>query len=402
MLQYYAFTVNHKTVNLSKLHNYLVFDEPSDLLQNIKKQLNISELLYLNTCNRVLFLFVCAENVNDKFVKNFFTAINPKFDLENQLQSVTIYKGDLAIHHLFSIASSLDSLVIGEREILHQLRTAHTFCSMHQLSGDLIRIAIDHAVMAAKAVFTETKIGEKPVSVVSLAVQQLKKVIVSHDAKFLIIGAGQNNLLLTKILLQQGFKHFTIFNRTLENANRLAHKLNSPAYTLDELNNSVFHFDVLVTCTASQEPIINDLLYKKMLNGSKDKKIILDLSIPYNIDPEVIVNNNVHHIEIEILRVLAEKNYNARKSEIHLAEAVIEKYFNKFKEVLMQRIATKNLNKLPSQVRIIKKHAIQKVFHKKIETLDHESRAVLNEVLDYVEQKYIKAHYINIKESLRK
>jgi glutamyl-tRNA reductase len=399
LTRFYTISINHKTLNLSKLYQYLPTEGQEDtLLESAKKQLGISELMYLNTCNRVCYFMVLQTIPNDDFINQFFGIINDYSNNENFDQPIETLHQLNALQHLFELACSIDSLVIGEREILHQLRTAFDTSQKNNLSGSLTRLVVDHAVLAAKAVFTETKIGEKAVSVVSLAVLQLNKLNLDKEVKILIIGAGQTNILLSKILLQQGYKNFVIANRSIENAERLAKQLNGKAIKLSDLGEANYEFDVLVACTGATQPIVSELLYKKMLNNDPSKKIILDLSIPYNIDPEVILNNHVHYIEIEILRALAEKNKLARANELVHAKVVVAKHLGLFETTLAERMITTKLKHLPEKIKTIKTHAIEKVFDKKIKTLDPDAQKLMHEMLTYMEEKYLNEHFIAAKE----
>lgn len=376
-------------------------EESGTILRTIKTELNITELFYLNTCNRVFYLFVTNEVVDEKFIHLFFEYLQPNFSKTDEYwDAIILKKGEPSVRHLFEMTSSLDSMVLGEREILHQVRTAFQYSTDEQLSGDYIKIAIERAVLAAKAVFTETKLGAKPISVVSLAVQQLAKLNLPKDVRILIVGAGQTNILLSKILLQYGFQNFKVFNRTIQNARNLAKKLNGEAFVLDEIYSYIGGFDVLVTCTASTEPIITTDVYENLLNGDTSQKILMDLSIPYNIDPEIAIKYSVHHIEIEILRALADKNLMSRKEEIVHAKEVIERYIHEFQIYFHQRLATKKMQHLPKQINDISKHALEKVFEKRISKLDPESKELLEEIVSYIEKKYVNSHFVHAKETV--
>ena len=133
---------------------------------------------------------------------------------------------------IYLVASSVDSLIIGEREILRQLRTAYDACRRAKLTGDSIRLAIKISVETAKRVYSNTKIGEKPVSVVSMAMRELENKQIDKNARILLIGAGQTNTLVAKFLKKFGYSNYTIFNRSLENGQKLAKLLiGNHAYT---------------------------------------------------------------------------------------------------------------------------------------------------------------------------
>ena len=200
MKQYKVITITHKTTSLNKLGKFVIPDDDKAFrnakLDELKSKFHLSELLYLATCNRVCYFFYSEEKLDSDFIVRFFQFLNPllsESELYHAAEVSRTFEGADAIQHLFEIASSLDSLVIGERQILNQLRTSYEVSKEAGLTGDNIRLAMKAAIPVAKSVYTHTGIGEKPVSVVSLAVQKLLETDVSQDSRFLMIGAGQTN-----------------------------------------------------------------------------------------------------------------------------------------------------------------------------------------------------------------
>lgn len=273
MLQgYKLFTVTHRTTDISQIGDFLI-DAPDDQvlerkLKKIKDYFGISELMYLNTCNRILFFMYKPEAIN---VNAFFYAVNEKLrNMSGSLnQSIEYYEDELAIHHLYEVASSVDSLVIGEREILRQLREAYQKCkTQFCITGDKLRIAMQMTVKSAKMVYGNTRIGEKPVSIVSLAVKKLLQTAPPDNARVIIIGAGQTNILMSNFLKKYKFKDIAVFNRTLEKAQELADRLNGNAYTLDGLQVFSQGFDIMIICTGSTAKFIDDTTYAQLLQLS--------------------------------------------------------------------------------------------------------------------------------------
>ena len=162
----------------------------------------------------------------------------------------------------------MNSLVIGEREILRQLREAYDQSVAWKLTGDDIRLAMRAAVETAKAVYSNTRIGEKPVSVVSLAIQKLLAAKTPKEARILLIGAGQTNKLVTKFLHKHSFSNVVVFNRTLEKAEGLANMVDGKAYTLDHLQEYQGGFDCMIVCTGATKALVDPTRIMEMSRSS--------------------------------------------------------------------------------------------------------------------------------------
>ena len=397
----------HKTLSLNNLSKFFI-DEDIRMtrLSFLKESTSIDELFYLATCNRIEFIFSTEQNCDESFLKFFFGKFNAgwtKDEIEFAVQNSKVFSGDLALHHIFSVASSLDSMVVGEREIITQVRKAYDECNAAGLTGDLLRIILRNTIITAKRVFTETKIATHPVSVVSLAYRKLRKLNSKLDSKILVIGAGETNANLLKYLVKHGFRNFTIFNRTIANAEKLAASLKNSnvhiqTFALAEL--PVFNegFDVLITCTAAAQPIVTPGIYSTLLHGDKSRKIIIDLALPADVDANVIENNSVHLIDISKLKIESENNLAERHNELKSAEAIIGENIIEFHQVLRLRKLEIAMKEVPEKIREIKSRAVNDVFAKEIDLLDENSRELLGKVLDYMEKKCISIPMIMAKE----
>lgn len=235
MNQYKVLTVTHKQVPLDQLRNYIV---PADKqtadyashLRTIKNTMQLDELMYLNTCNRVTYFFTTTQPVDHSFTTGFFKVVNPTFEACNTMHT-QLFEGVEALEHLCEVSASLDSLVVGEREIIRQLRVAYEESNEMALTGDDIRLAMKMLIPAAKKIYTDTHIAEKPVSVVSLAALRLRELNVPQDARIVLIGAGETITNMSAYLADMGFSNFAIFNRTLAKAEKLADTLGGKAFT---------------------------------------------------------------------------------------------------------------------------------------------------------------------------
>jgi len=403
-LKVIAFTHHH--IDLKSLGKLVICDQSLDSrLKNIQTELPVSEIFYIGTCNRVEFVFLTKEKTDKEFVTKFLTVLDmglpPEF-MERFLDNVTVFENEEAFNHLLRTSCSLESLVVGEKEILAQIRKAYENCRDAGFTGDYLRMIMDRVVKTAKEVYTHTNISKNPVSVVSLAYRKLKELNMCGNSRVLIIGAGETNQNIAKYLNKHKYSNFSIFNRTLSKAETLAEELNGKAYHLSALENFTEGFDVIITCTGSTEAIINEELYAKLLNGDTGKKVIVDLAIPNDVAPAVIHNNPVHYIEVESLKEVARKNIQERYNELVHAEDIITANIAEFFTVLKQRRIELAMQEVPRKIKEIKNTALNGVFADEISQMDEASREVLERVMNYMEKKCISVPMIMAKEILVK
>ncbi|MGQ7857634.1 glutamyl-tRNA reductase [Pedobacter sp. WC2501] len=401
-LKVIAFTHHH--IDLKSLGKLVICDQSLDSrLKNVQAELPVSEIFYIGTCNRVEFVFLTKEKTDKEFVTRFLTVLDmglpPEF-MERFLDNVTVYENEEAFNHLLRTSCSLESLVVGEKEILAQIRKAYENCRDAGFTGDYMRMIMDRVVKTAKEVYTHTNISKNPVSVVSLAYRKLKELNMCGNSRILIIGAGETNQNIAKYLNKHKYSNFSIFNRTFSKAESLAVELGGKAYPLAALEDFNEGFDVIITCTGSTEAIINEALYAKLLNGDQGKKVIVDLAIPNDVTPAVIHNNPVHYIEVESLKEVARKNIQERYNELVHAEEIISNNITEFFSVLKQRRIELAMQEVPRKIKEIKNTAINGVFADEIGQMDEASREVLERVMNYMEKKYISVPMIMAKEIL--
>ncbi|GGC32782.1 glutamyl-tRNA reductase [Parapedobacter defluvii] len=403
-LKVIAFT--HKHVDLKDLGNLVICNEELESrLINLKHSFDIPEIFYVGTCNRVEFVFYGAHELKPEFIKEFMHKLNfcvPSERLECFLGQVTTYEGMDALNHLLRMSCSLESLVVGEKEILAQVRKAYERCRVSGFTGDFLRLVMDRLVKTAKEVYTHTHISRNPVSVVSLAYRKLREIKLHENPRILIIGAGETNQNFAKYLQKHRFSNFTIFNRTLENARALSKELNAQAYPLSELPRYKGGFDILITCTGAPEAIVDTELYQSLLNGETDKKVIVDLAIPNDVHAEVLQHHPIHYIEVSGLQAIASKNLQQRYDELAHAERIIADNIREFLPILKQRRVELAMREVPEKVKEIRSFALNEVFATEVNALDANSRMVLEKVIDYMEKKYIKVPMVMAKDILVK
>lgn len=399
-----AFT--HRNLELSEIGLlHIEESKQKDRLKELSSVLKLDELMFLSTCNRVEFLFITDLEVDFNFVMQFFETLYPDFSREqigHYAHNGDQFKGAGAVEHMLSVASSIDSMVVGEREIITQVRNSFEASKKMGLTGDFIRLLMRHTIETAKRVYTETSIAIKPVSVVSLAYHKLRDMNIALDARVLIIGAGMTNTNMSRFLKKHGFRNFTVFNRTFSKAEALANDLNGTALSLENLNSFNSGFDVMIACTGADHHLITPEIYKTLLNGEEDRKVVIDLALPQDIDPEIVENHKITHISIEVLQKISHENLKERSKEIQHVEEIISEALFDFKNVHKLRSVEIAMRDVPQKVKEIKSTALNEVFRNDLETLDEHSREVLEKIIGYMEKKYMSMPMIMAKEILLK
>ena len=377
-----AFT--HKSIQLDligKLH--LSPDEQNNVLGGLKLHFELNEFMFLSTCNRVEFFIKSDSAIDLETVKAICSFINSRLSSEEIYQlvhSADVFVGDSAVEHVLKVASSLESLVVGEREIITQIRKAYEFCNQLGLTGDFIRLLV--------SLTTQTDIAKNPVSVASLAYRALREHGIKNEARILFVGSGETNTTLANYFQKHKFANFTVFNRSLNNAEKLANILNGKAVELKAINTFDKGFDVLVVCTSSSEVIITPEIFKSLLKAETSKKIIIDLGIPANVHTSVATHHQINYIDIASLKTQAEANLQLRKNEVYKCDEIIKEKIIVFNALYNERRIELAFGTIPKQVKAYKELAINEVFAKELDTLDANGKDVLEKVLSYMEKKY--------------
>lgn len=397
MLQRYKIiTATHRHSNLKEIARFVVPGETAEDLKVhltvLRDQLGIDELLYVATCNRVLFLLATDDELTPEFAQRFYQKINPSFDLRPYLAGeLQLYEGAEAVEHLHAVAASMDSLVIGERQILGQLKEAYDRCRSWQLIGDDLRLLFERVVVSARDVYANTRIGDKSVSVVSLAVQKLLRLNVTRQARILLIGAGQTNALAAKFLKKNQYERVVVANRTVSRAEKIAETFDEGrAIDLETLRNYQEGFDVIIVCTGSNKPILTEDLFQQLLAGDDaSTKVVIDLAIPHNVASDVVSSHSFHYVDIEDIRALADENRAFREQEMKRARALLDVHLEEFPILYRQRQLEIALRRVPTEIKAVKAKALNEVFRKEVEDLDEPTRDLMDRMLSYMEKKCI-------------
>ncbi len=385
--------ITHKNFPLETIGKFHIADDQrKETLSKVKATCGMGEIMYLSTCNRVEFVFTLPHYVCPGVTAQMLAATGVELS-EEELRSIAAkaerHNGIEAAEHLLNVAASLESAIIGEREIITQLRKAYEECSAMNLTGDDLRLIIRQCIQTAKEVFTSTDLAKKPVSVVSIAWEQFRKQELPANSRVLLIGAGQIIRNFTKFLSENGYTNLTFANRTLENAIALTEIAGGKALTLEELHSFTEGFDALISCTGSADAIVDEKLYTQLLQKETETKLVIDLALPADVSENVVKNFSVDYCGMEMIKHWASENIQFREQAIADCMPIIQLGLREFEKVHKERQIEKAMVSIPETIKEIRNTALGSVFAKDLETLDDHSREVLEKIVNYIEKKYI-------------
>lgn len=328
--------VNHKTAPV-EVREKLAFSGDCALpLAQIKALPGCEECCFLSTCNRVEVLFAEAGGEGaEEGVRRFLfgaSGISP----EESKQYSYFHRGEAAITHVFRVAASLDSMVVGEPQILGQLKDAYRAASENNAAGAILSKLLTKSFSVAKRIRTETNIGSSAVSISYAAVQLARKIFGELKGKqVLLAGAGEMAELAAEHLVAQGIGQVVVANRTLERAVNLARKFKGIAVGLDELAGQLAEVDILISSTGAPGLILRKDDVRPIMRHRRNRPLFLiDIAVPRDLDPELNDLDNVYLYDIDDLRQVVEINRTERQKEADKAERIVAEETIKFMQWL--------------------------------------------------------------------
>ena len=298
----------------------------------------VREVLFLSTCNRVELLLVSREP--ETAVELSKKAWGEANDIEVSLFEKHLYyfRNEEAVRHLFRVAAGLDSMVLGEPQILGQLKEAYRRAAERRATGVILNRLLHKAFSVAKRIRSETGIGSHAVSVSYAAVELAKKIFGNLSGKqAMLIGAGEMAELAAQHLLNQGVSKLIVANRTLSRAIELAKQFRGEAISLEEIEDYLLKVDIVISSTGAPHYVLSAAQIKKLMRPRKMRPIFfIDIAVPRDIDPEANEIENVFLYDIDHLKAVVEENLAYRRKEALRAERIIEEEVLKFKAWLEQ------------------------------------------------------------------
>ncbi|MBA7565304.1 Glutamyl-tRNA reductase [subsurface metagenome] len=395
--------INHRTAPLSIRERLSIScGEGGRPFEELKKISQIKEALYLSTCNRVEVL-VNMEDVDAGMegLKAFITA-HGNLSPEEMSKCLYVYRDEEAVRHLFRVTSSLDSMVMGEPQILGQVKDAYRLCVKQKASGVILNKLLHHAFRVAKRVRTETAIASNAVSVSFAAVELAKKIFGALDGKrALIVGAGEMAELAARHLMDNGVDRMIFTNRTYDNAVRLANDFQGLPVEFELLEEQLGDVDIVISSTGSPDCIISGDMIETALRRRKNRLLFLiDVAVPRDIDPAAGEIDNAYLYNIDDLQGVVDQNTQGRLKEAHRAQSIIDEEVAKFSGWYATLEVVPTIVDLKGKAEKIVKGEMKKA-HSWMKNIDEEERENIEILLNSVVNKILHDPVVGLKRESR-
>jgi glutamyl-tRNA reductase len=323
--------VNHKTAPVEIRERLAFSDNPGAPYMALQAIPGCEEFCFLSTCNRVEVLFSTSTGEEtERQIRDFLFANSMSY--EEAGKYVYLHKGEDAIRHLYRVGASLDSMIVGEPQILGQLKQAYREASERKCTGVILNRLLHKAFSVAKRIRTETGIGSSAVSISYAAVELAKKIFGNLGGKrAMLAGAGEMAELAAQHLLNQGIAEVVVANRTFERAVNMARCFNGKAVAFEELVPELAYVDILISSTGAPNLILTRDQLKPIMRQRRNSPLFLiDIAVPRDLDPQLNDLDNVYLYGIDDLQNVVEMNKAERDKEALRAERIVTEETLKF------------------------------------------------------------------------
>ena len=340
----------------------LTRDQQIELGTRLKEKFKLGGIVILSTCNRTELYFVNAE----QHVNQIVEMLQKYWNIAELRESIYILQNIEASRHLFRVASSLDSMVIGEPQILGQLKdTFHCF-SEAELTRKLLHPLFTRAFFTAKRVRTETTVASNAVSVSYAAVELAKHIFEDlYKQSVIVVGAGEMAELAVQHLMRSGISQLFVTNRTFTTAAELAEKFHGVAVPFEHIDRHLHQADIVISSTGARKYIITQELVKKcLLNRKGDPMFFIDIAVPRDIDPEINKLHGIFCYDIDDLQTIVSQNREERKKQSIEAEKIIDEELSKLEIWFRSLSAVPTIKSLRKSFHSTAEEELQKVFRR--------------------------------------
>jgi len=367
--------------------------QTADALSLLRNHYPDTEAVLLSTCNRVEFYFAYErdeERPTKKEIAGFLAEFHG-VDVETIPESLFDKRGAEAVRHLFMVAASLDSMVVGEAQVLSQVKQAYEQATESDTTGPLTHSVFQAAIRVAKRVARETAINQKRVSIPSVAVADFAKQLFERldDKLVLVIGAGEMGQETLRYLIDEGAVDITIVNRRRERAEELSGQLAGRVALWEDLNELLAAADLVVSTTGASDPILDVKGFKTIHYARAQRPLfILDLAVPRDFDPAIGEFAGVYLYSMDDLTATCEKNRRARDKEWPKADRVIKDETERFLVDVSHRTTAPTIRRLREQANEIKSDELRRLMNK-LGEMDNRHRQEIERAFDRLVNKLL-------------
>jgi len=383
--------VNHKTAPVEIRERLAFASDPGTPYRELAVIPGCDEFCFLSTCNRVEVIFVSSTPAEtERNIRDFL--FNRSMSYDEAGRYVYLHQGEAAIKHLFRVGASLDSMIVGEPQILGQLKQAYSDATEQDSTGMILNRMMHKAFSVAKRVRTETEIGSSAVSISYAAVELAKKIFGNlKNKRVMLVGAGEMAELAAQHLMNQGIAEVIVANRTFERAVNLARCFNGKPVSLEELIPQLEQADILISSTGSPEIILNSSDVRPLMRQRRNRPLFLiDIAVPRDLDPKLNDLENVYLYGIDDLNQVVDINKAERDKEALRAERIVSEETLKFMLWLGSMEVTPTIVAIREKADAIRKAELERTFSgmnnlsdKEKKSIDKMTSAMMNKILHH-------------------
>jgi glutamyl-tRNA reductase len=394
----YCLGINHASAPLRLLEQLTLSEEGARSalarVSHSSRPVPFGELVILSTCNRIE-LYAASAHAVFRELEAFLSEVSGTRAADFRAHAYQVEDLD-AVRHLYEVASGLDSLVVGEPQILGQVTRALELAREQNVAGPILNQLFQSAIHAGKRVRTETEIGRNPVSVSSLAASLAARIVQPFaDAQVLVLGAGEMAELAVGALRKRGVTHITVVNRTLDHARSLADRWQAEAATYEHLDHLLESADIVVSSTSAPHFIVSVPMVERAMQKRSDQPLILiDIAIPRDVDPETASIPHVQVHDMESLNGQVEQSRLQRLGEVPRVKNILEEELERFAEYLESLAMRPLIAGMHQQAEALRQAELEETFRhlpdlteEERECIDLMTRALMKKFLETPTQR---------------
>jgi glutamyl-tRNA reductase len=399
-----AIGLNHKTAPV-EIRERLAFskEDTPRVLEAMGQHPWVDEIALFSTCNRVEFLLASQDAPSAvEAVKDFMAEFKdtPRDTFE---QSLYVYHGDEAVRHIFRVAASLDSMVVGEPQILGQIKESYLHACDYRTCGVVLNRLMHRSFSVAKRVRTETGIGDHAVSISYAAVELGRKIFGELEGKaVLLLGAGEMAELAVEHLANNRVQPIFVANRTFERGLELAERFRGTAIRFEEVRNYLKQVDIVISSTGAREYILVRDDFKGLMRARKNRPLFfIDIAVPRDIDPEINRINNVYVYDIDDLKTAIQENIDEREHEALRGERIVDAAVIQFRRWFQSLDVVPTVIALRDKMEEIRQKELKKTFGS-LRASSEEDRAAIDRLTAALVNKILHGPTVFLKQSANK
>jgi len=363
-MNYFVLGLNHQTAPVQLRERLAVTREKlPGMLSELNSLESLSESLLLSTCNRVEVYGVSPEAKRGLHEVKALLSQRQQIRPDDWIGHEYVYEGESAVCHLFRVVSSLDSMIVGEPQIVGQVRDAYKAAQEQKTTGQYINRLLEKALWVSKKIRTETQIAARPVSVGSAAVFLVKQILGDLSSKkAALIGIGKMGQLVFRHLQEQGIGPVAIVNRNAERALELLESTDT-VYPMEKLETVLDDVDCAIFSSAAEKPLLTSAMLQQVMARRKNRSLVLiDLGVPRNIQESCQNHENVYLYNIDDLSTVSDQHRDERLKEAEIAEEIVKKEASQFFQTVVLGVPT--MARLGQKMEVIRKQELQKTLQR--------------------------------------